>query len=263
MPKVRVLLPTTLYLLLTIVLSACTAVGTSKPAALQITSTPEASVFLDGKHIGKTPFASDQLKSGEYQVKLAAGEATYVSKVNLISGTLTVINRELSSNFLASSGELLWLEADKEGLFIVSMPSEADVVLDGTLIGQTPLLATDVSAGDHKVTLTKTGYQQREFAVKTSDGYRLVADVALAAEIAKNTDLLAQIALPQTPKVQVLQTPQGFLRVRKDPSQTATEIGRVKTGDELEVIQEKGDWVKVTFESKQGWVSSQFVKKLP
>src|SRR3989344_1571397 len=54
------------FLFLVLFLSGCKAIGTTKPAALQITSVPEASVFLDGKHLGKTPFFSDQLKVGEY-----------------------------------------------------------------------------------------------------------------------------------------------------------------------------------------------------
>ena len=37
-------------------------------------------------------------------------------------------------------------------------------------------------------------------------------------------------------KVQVTSTPAGFLRVRKEPSLTSAEIGRVKTGDQLEVV---------------------------
>lgn len=261
--KARFLSVFSCQLSVVLLLSACSAVGISKPAALQITSTPEASVFLDGKHVGKTPFSSDQLKSGEYLVKLTAGDASYVGKINLAGGTLTVINRQLSSNFLAASGETLWLEKDKEGVFIVSMPAGADVVLDGTLVGQTPLLAADIAPGDHKITLTKIGYELREFTIKTSKGWQLVADVSLSAQLAQDTKGAEKLTLAPSPKIQVTQTPQGFLRVRQEPSTTALEIGRVKTGDELEVIQEKGDWVKIKFEGKLGWVSSQYVKKLP
>ncbi|MEK9146959.1 MAG: SH3 domain-containing protein, partial [Patescibacteria group bacterium] len=93
--------------------------------------------------------------------------------------------------------------------------------------------------------------------------YQLVADVTLASEIAKNGPSPKSPVPPPTVKVKVEKTPQGFLRVRQEPSLSAPEIGRVKTGDELEVIQETKDWVKVQFEGKQGWVSSQYVKKLP
>lgn len=258
----RFLLLVICQLSIVLLLSACTAIGTNKPAALQITSTPEASVFLDGKHIGKTPYSSNQLKAREYLVKLSAGEATYAEKVSLREGTLTVINRELNNNFLAQSGEVLWLESGKSGLFISSMPAGADVVLDGTLIGQTPLLFKEVAEGDHKVTLTKAGYLQREFAIKTTGNYQLVADVTLASEIAKEGKLPAAPSPRPVAKVRVERTPQGFLRVRKEASLNSPEIGRVKTGDELEVLQETKDWVKIQFAGKQGWVASQYVKKI-
>lgn len=252
------------YLLLATILSACTAIGISKPAALQITSTPEASIFLDGKHIGKTPFSSDQLNAREYQVKLAAGEATYVERVTLGGGTLTVINRELNNNFLAQSGEVLSLVKGKKGLFVVSQPPEADLTIDGALFGKTPLFAEKIQEGDHKVTLTKPGFITREFAIKASDKYRLVAEVSLASEIAKGTADSREAPTPApTPKVEVTQTPQGFLRVRAEPSLSAPEIGRVKTGDQFEIIQETKDWIKIKFEEKQGWVSAQYTKKLP
>ena len=52
-------------LILVAFLSGCSIVGGNKPAALQVTATPEASVFLDGKHLGKTPFFTDQLDAKE------------------------------------------------------------------------------------------------------------------------------------------------------------------------------------------------------
>lgn len=259
-----------------IFLSGCQAIGTTKPAALQITSTPEASVFLDGKHLGKTPFFSDQLKVGEYLLKITAGEAGFVQKITLAGGTLTVVNRELANNFLAESGETLWLESGKKGLFVSSMPGEAEITLDGKYLGKTPLLVQKLEEGDHKIVITKAGYINREFAVKTSNKYQVVADVTLASEIAKNPQPSPQVTV-KIEKVQIQPTPLGFLRVRKEPSLNAAEIGRVKTGDQLEIIQEAKDWVKVKFEDpptgpfrseaseagKLGWISTQYTKKLP
>lgn len=263
MPRLTLksIIHTSFFIILALVLSGCTAIGTSKPAALQVTSTPEASVFLDGKHVGKSPFFSDQLKSREYLVKLASGEASHTEKVILTEDTLTVINWELNNNFLAQSGEVLWLEKGQKGLFITSMPDEADIMLDGQLIGETPLKITEIEGGDHKVSLAKQGYVDREFVIKTSNKYLLVADVTLASEIATG-EIAVPSPLPEPQKVEVAQTPQGFLRVRKEPSTSAPEIGRVSDGDQLEIVQETTGWIQIKFEGKQGWVSSQYVKKL-
>lgn len=247
---------------LAISLSACTAVGMNKPAALQITTTPEASVFLDGKHLGKTPFYSDQLQNKEYLVKISAGEASYSEKVTLTPGTLTVINRDLNDNFLAQSGEVLSLEPGQVGLFVISMPDQANVTVDGKLAGKTPIKIADIKEGEHKVQITKEGYVDREFAVKTSSKYQLTANVTLASQIAKGI-LTTASPTPQLQMVEIQQTPQGFLRVRKEASLSSPEIGRVKLGDKLELIQETTDWVQVKFEDKQGWVSTQYIKKLP
>lgn len=242
-------------------LSACSFVGSSKPAALQVTSTPEASVFLDGKHLGKTPFYSDQLRAGEYTLKVTVSEASYVDKISLTAGTLTVVNRELANNFLAQSGEKLWLTESRKGLFIISTPTEADVTIDGKFVGKTPVYLEGITEGDHKVLLAKLGFLQREFAIKTSTNYQLFADVTLASEIAKGI-VKSPPPSPPVKKVEITNTPQGFLRVRKEPSLSSPEVGRVKTGDQLEIVQETGDWLKISFAGKLGWISSQYAKKL-
>jgi len=247
--------------IVSIVLSGCRLSGSNSLAALQITSTPEAAVFLDGKHISKTPFRSDQLKEKEYLVKISTGEASYVAKVSLKSGTLTVINRDLNNNFMAQSGETLLLESDAKGLFVTSTPPEAELVVDGKYIAKTPYLIEEIDDGDHTVGLSKVGYIKREFAIKTSGDYRLQADVFLASEVAKGISPSPPPA-PTPQKLEITKIPQSFLRVRRDPSTTSPEIGRVKTGDQLEIVQETRDWVQVKFEDKQGWIQTQYTKKI-
>ncbi|MEK7581434.1 MAG: PEGA domain-containing protein [Patescibacteria group bacterium] len=258
----KYLLPTTLYLLLATSLSGCSLIGTAKPAALQVTSTPEASVFLDGKHLGKTPFFSDQLKSGSYTLKVTASEASYISKIDLYPSTLTVVNRELNNNLMAQSGEILWLEKGKNDVFIASNPTDAEITIDGKYKGKTPLIITDLENGDHKVGISKgQGFIDREFAIKTSSKYKLVASVTLASELAKNPTSTESVKT-DTPEVEIAKTPQGYLKVRKEPVLDSAEIGRVNTGDKLEIIQETEDWIKISFEGKLGWISKQYTKKI-
>ncbi len=257
----KYLVPATFYLLLAISLSGCSLFGYSKPAALQVTSTPEASIFLNGKHLGKTPFYSDQLKEGTYTLKISASEATYVDKIDLYAGSLTVVNRELNSNYLAQSGEVLWLEGGKNAAFIATSPPDADITVDGKYHGRSPVQITDISIGDHKVLASKQGYLEKEFAIKTSSKYKLIASVTLASEIAKNPEATKKPQI-QVAKVEIVKTPQGFLRVRKDASLDSPEVGRVNTGDQLDVIQETDDWIKISFEGKLGWVSKQYTKKI-
>ena len=265
----RNLLFTFLFLLFTFILSGCTAIGYSKPAALQVTSTPEASVFLDGKHIGKTPFYSDQLKAGDYTVKVTVSDATYVDKITLTEGTLTVVNRDLSANFLASAGENLSLVPNQKGFFIISWPEGSDITVDGKYIGKTPFLMKDLEDGEHKVLISKTGYLEREFIIKSSPKYQLLANITLASQIAKGGGSKQTTQKPQAKQVEILSAPGGFVRVRQEPNALSAEIGRINTQDTVEVIQEADDWLQVKFEvpsageaDKLGWISTQYTKEI-
>ncbi|MBI4037697.1 PEGA domain-containing protein [Candidatus Curtissbacteria bacterium] len=248
------------FALTTILLSGCSLLGSQNPSALQVKSTPEAAVFLDDKHIGKTPFYSDQLKAGTHSLKIVASDSSYSEEIGLIPGTLTVVNRELSSNFMAASGETLWLEPSSRGIFINSNPNEASVEVDGQKKGKTPYLSEEIEVGDHKIHISREGYITREFTVKTSGGSRLTADVTLASELAKNPKAVPS-PLP-TVQLEILKTPQGFLKVRKEASLSAPEVGRVNSGQKYELIQETKDWYKINFDGKQGWISAQYAKKI-
>lgn len=252
----------TCQLSIVLFLSGCTAIGVNKPAALQVTSTPEASVFLDGKHLGKTPFFSDQLKAGEHELKITEGSASFSSKINLQPSTLTVVNRLLAKNFLSQSGEILTLNSNQNGLFIISYPQKAEVTIDGKSAGESPILIEKIEEGEHKISVSKQGYATREFTVKTTSKYQLLAEVTLASEIAK------QIAGKETPeeksiKVEILKGPVNSLKIRQEPIATSLEIGTIKEGEEYEVLQEIKDWVKIIFEGRQGWIQSRYTKKLP
>ena len=251
------------FLFLALLLSGCSAIGYSKPSALQVTSTPEASVFLDGKHLGKTPFYSDQLKAGEYTIKVTAQEANYSSKVTLRPGTLTVVNRELNTNFLAQAGENLSLIAAEKGVFIVTFPDAADIVIDGQYVAKTPFLVTNIKDGDHRLQLTKEGYIDRDFAIKTFKKFQLLVDSTLASKIAKGVTIAQkQPAAAKSQHVLILNTPQGFLKVRKEPSLSAEVVGQVDSGGDYEVIQEVKDWYQIAADGKLGWISATYAKKV-
>src|SRR3989344_2431923 len=74
-------------------------------SGISVLSTPgEASVFLDGKQVGKTPFEDKNLDVKQYSVKLDKDGATWQGNVKLTSGTMTIINRDLAKDQAYSSG---------------------------------------------------------------------------------------------------------------------------------------------------------------
>lgn len=256
----KLLLIGTTLVFFSLSLSGC-SLGTGKTAALQVTSTPEASIFLDEKHIGKTPFFSDQLRAGEHTLKIAESEAQYSEKINLLPGTLYVLDRKLSTNYFDQEGSSLWLE-EGEGVFISSQTDQSTLTIDGRYIGKTPILVKDLSEGDHKAQISKKGYNNYEFSFKSSKKHRLVANITLSLANQNKSELTSKEESRSTLKVQILNTPQGFLRIRKEPSLLSEEIARINSGEEAEFLEDNSDWTKVIYEGKTGWVSKEFIKKL-
>jgi hypothetical protein len=65
------------------------------------------------------------------------------------------------------------------GLYISSLPSGADVWVDGSYIGRTPLLIDGLRTGKHAVTITKAGWKVEEVDQNVSAGVTTPATVLL------------------------------------------------------------------------------------
>lgn len=183
----------TLFILFlsTVILSGCSLLPSSKKAALSVKATPKATIFLDGEHLGQTPYYNEKLKQGEYVLKIvpeSSGEALSIweGRLTLSPGILTVVDRELGLTQDSSSGEILSFEplADKNdiSMTVVTTPDGAVVNLDGEPRGFAPLSIDDLSEGDHILVITSPGYRERSIKTKTVKGHKLIASVQLARE---------------------------------------------------------------------------------
>lgn len=232
-------------------------------AGLWVESEPNAEVLLSGKSLGQTPIKNTDLREGEYnlELKVASSSASWKQKVKLNGGTLTVVNRQLNEDTTQSSGEVITLEKG-QGVRVTSVPGGAKVLIDGEEKGVTPLFVDNLNAGDHQFVLSRENYLKRNIKALVTVGYGLNLMVDLAQAEAETTPL-SPPTITIAPKLKVLQTPVGFLRVRDDPSTSGKEIGRVSPGDELTLLEEtNSDWDKVkTEDGKEGYVSSQYIEK--
>ncbi len=260
--RLNLFLRATCCVLLITLLSGCSAVGFKKYAALQVTSTPEASIFLDDKHLGKTPFYSNKLDSGTHSLKISASDASYSEKIDLKDQVLTVVNRQLANNPLAQSGELLTLAPDLEGLMVTSLPNEAQVTLDGKYLGKTPLQITNVSAGEHKVLISKEGFIDREFVIKITKDKQVQAQVTLASQITKVLSQAQDTTPAQSAKVTITRTTRGVLNVLKSPDASSAQIGDAKIGEQYDLIGQQDNWLMINFQGKQGWIPTDSAKRL-
>lgn len=235
--------------------------GIKPVGGLSIMSVPDsATVFLDNKEVGKTPYEDKALDVKEHLVKLDINGNTWQGKVNLNAGTVTIINRELARDQASSSGEILSLSKGR-GVTIVSSPSDADVEVDGKSFGKTPILI-NLPSGDHTILISHANYLKRSIRANLPQGYNLTVSADLALSEADLTTVTAPV-ITQTPEVIVKLTPTGFLRVRDKGSLSGKELAKVNVGEKLVLLEEQGDWDRVRLsDGTEGFVSSSYVEKV-
>lgn len=265
-----------------------------KQGVLKVNSIPSASIFLDNKHKGRTPF-EDKVEAGEYTIKIvpdagASSLATWQGKIIVEPNALTYVNRELSESELSSAGDILWLEkitSNASELSVTTIPDGATLVLDDENKGMTPIAVSSVAAADHTVSITSPGFMPRTLKIKTPAGYKLNALIQLAlgsgtatapsaspAAGISPTPAVAGISTSVTPKpsaageptkpyITIKDTPTGFLRVRMEPSTGATESGKVNPGQKFSIVDSQNGWYQILFDgTNKGWVSGQYATKV-
>lgn len=243
--------------------------------ALQVTSIPEAQVYLDGKLIGKTPLCkcetADMISVGDHVVRLVPRSGDFMpfeEKITIYKSVLTVLDRTFG-NGASSAGVVMTLNpiADKESaqFFAISFPDKAQVLLDGSPVGQTALLLPNITASDHELTFRKEGYKEKVVRVRAVKGYKLssIVFLGISDEIASSSATVATAsAIPAVAKVLILETPTGFLNVRSLASLNGTIIEKVNPGDSFDLFTEVKGWYEIKLISgKTGWINSQYATK--
>lgn len=234
--------------------------GIKQISGISILSTPDqATVFLDEKEVGKTPYEDKNLDVRQYSVKLEKDGSMWQGKVKLTPKTLTIINRDLAKDQASSSGEILTLDRGR-GMTVISNPSDAEIEIDGKVYGKTPI-NINIESGEHTIIVSHTNYLKRSIRANLPDNFNLTVSVDLALSEADLTSISAPV-ITQTPEVVVKQTPTGFLRVRDKASLSGKEIARVSSGDTLILLEELAGWDRVRLPNgTEGYVSSTYVEK--
>lgn len=227
---------------------------------ISILSTPtDATVYLDDKQVGKTPFEDKNLDIKKYTVKIEKDSGVWQGIVRLIPQTMLIINRDLASEQASSSGEILTLDKGR-GITVVSNPSDTEVEIDGKSYGKTPL-SVNIQSGEHTILLSHPNYLKRSIKAVLPAGFNLTVTVDLALSEADLTAISAPV-VTQTPEVLVKQTPTGFLRVRDQASLNGKEIAKVNVGEKLVLLEELAGWDRVRLPNGiEGFVSSSYVEK--
>ena len=141
--------------------------GISGPAAkVRIVSPqPGAQVFVDGADLGKSPVETELAAGDHFVVVEAEGIPKFERKITVESGKDMVVTAEAKA-----VGGLRFL-ANVEG---------AEVVVDGEIVGRTPLVKQDIPVGDHVITIRAEGYADDERPMKVEPGKLLLVNAELA-----------------------------------------------------------------------------------
>lgn len=258
-------------------------------AALKIDSIPQASIFLDGKSLGKTPYEQEKLSPGEKTLKLVPEGGIFYPwevKIKLTGMAMTVVKREFGETEGKSSGETITLEkiADKKtsSLSIISIPDSAKVLVNGEDRGFTPVSLDKLSEGEISISLSASGFKEKTVRTKLTLGFKTNVSAKLAeseeGEEPTGTPTPTGTVTPTpklTPKptgptatppprpyIEIKETPTGWLRVRLEPSTTASEAAKVYPGEMYSLLDEESGWYKIEYQKgKDGWVSGQYAEK--
>jgi len=248
---------------------------------LRIISSPTTAVFINNLALGKTPFY-EKYPVGDYILKLipegvATNTASWQGKINVYKDALTFVNQELGSSDSSTAGEILTItKMDKKPaikntgeVYVETEPQGAIVYLNNEEKGTASLILENVLPGDQEITVFLPGFLRRTKKVNVEPGYRVNAYFKLAID--PNAKKIIEEKPPEEAtseaeerKIMVIvnNTPTGWLRVREEPSITASEAARVNPGEEFELLEEENNWYKIEYQSgKFGWISAEYATK--
>lgn len=251
----------------------------AQESGILVEADPESIVYINEQEVGRTPYEAN-LNAGEITLRIKPVDTgvildDYETKINLTSGVRTIVKRTFKEVEEFSSGVVVSFEklgGSESYITVVSVPDNAQVIVDNKIVGYTPL-RVKISAGDHNLIVSSDKYLEKSLPIRVYAGYKLTASVKLAKsdvvepqiteELSNNTDI------ESLGKIKVNQTDAGFLRVRSGANIGFPEIGQVKPDEEYEILEvgENESWYKIEFlgednQPQTGWVSAEFVTKI-
>ena len=134
-----------------------------------------AKVLINGQEVGAAPYESDSLKSGDNKITVQSDYGKYEVALNFSPNTQVVLNRDLGTSEVFSSGQNFWIEKSDVGtiLSVITEPSQATVYIDNTKVGETPYSLGTLSAGDYDMRLEFPGYEPQSARIKIQKDHKL------------------------------------------------------------------------------------------
>ncbi len=230
--------------------------ASQKLGKLEVNSNSTMDAFIDNENLGHKFPISNTYEPKKVTVKIG----DYETNVYLQAGIKTIVNRDFQND--KGYGEVISFEATGQSygsVSAISNPAGARIIIDDKDIGTTPISIDNMSEGNHKLNISLDGYLSREFQINVYKGYKLLANFNLlqdstAVIVQDNTVLTKE----EKTIVKILETPNGFLRVRKQPTTQSDEVFRVYKDQEYELksSNDKLGWFEIRIDAtRSGWIS--------
>lgn len=254
--------------------------------ALQINTNVKSKVFLNGTEIGTAPLCkcteNETIPSGIYDLRIEPEDknlSAFSTKVKINGGVLTAVERTFLPGAYASAS-ILTLEkstSQQPELIITSLPDKAIVTIDSIAKGITPYQSNDLPVSEHELKIGKEGFQEKIMQIKMIENHKLIVEIYLGTqgsdeqleqksktnnEETEGTQTgEADAIVIEDRTVTILNTPNGFLRVRSGAGTNFDEVTRVNSGDTFDLIKEEDGWLEIQIDSKtSGFISREFAK---
>ncbi len=127
-------------------------------ATVTLTADSGADIYVNDKKVGTTTW-SGKLNSGLYIFE--ARKSGYRTQS---------LTRQITSDLASQRYTLPALAPIYGSADITSSPAMADITLDGKAVGRTPLQLDNLLVGEHKITVSKSGYQPYTTTVTVAEG---------------------------------------------------------------------------------------------
>jgi len=131
-----------------------------------------AIVTIAGQEKGKTPLLVRDLPVGYVEISLALpGVVSEIAVASVVANTVTKVNHVF--------------DIPKASLTVITEPLEAEVYVDRTKRGNSPVTIGDLEAGPHELTVYLPGYERTSREVKLPPGGEEIVEIKLAKAAAR------------------------------------------------------------------------------
>ena len=247
----------------------------STGSELVVITRPVAEVFLNGESLGDSPL-SKPLSEGEYDLELKK-EGYFPRKIRVAVKEGFRLNVSVNLAINPFPADPKKLPSPNPNLTVLDLSSSSSLLtadpvswVAGAVFwmarGENPTAYNFFLTAEGKL-YDSTGSEVSlsslsQISEKRTLGYLGETPGSLNSAASSSLATLSARLYPAAPKVLILDTGIGYLKVRSGPGKNYSQIGQANVGSKYTYLGEQSGWYQIDFQGKEGWVSSDYARKL-